>query len=142
MINKSTKYWLLSTILFLSAVSCKKERPTDYPYVAVNLSLNLNNPAYINLQNIGGWVYVQGGIQGILLYRKDEGTVNAFDRVSTYQIENECRIIVASDNIHALDTCSNSKFLLSDGYPAGGPATQPLIQYQSVLTGSTLTVSN
>lgn len=124
------------------AASCRKDNYTQMPSVPVNITININNPSYSNLQVSGGWVYVTGGIEGIILYRRDSQVINAFDRLSPYQPERYCRVFVDSSDVFAVDTCSNSKFLLYDGSANSGPANQPLLQYATTFNGTTLTVTN
>ncbi|TXC78815.1 Rieske (2Fe-2S) protein [Luteibaculum oceani] len=131
-----------SILLFLFLLACKKEENNFIPVPAVDFTVNINNPQYINLKSTGGWVYVSGGSKGIILYRSSEENINAFDRHATYQPDNNCRVMVDSSDIAAIDTCSNSRYLLSSGNPISGPATLPLYQYETTFNGDVLRVFN
>jgi len=135
---KSTLYLLLILVLF----GCAKDNTNQVPYAPVNIQVNINNPQYIDLNHPGGWVYMSGGVKGLILFRKDESTINAFDRLSPYPSENGCTVKVDSSEVFALDTCTSSKWLLFDGSPNSGPAKRGLIQYSTTLNGSILTISN
>ncbi|HRP83058.1 MAG TPA: hypothetical protein PLY76_14295, partial [Flavobacteriales bacterium] len=58
--------------LCLAAVftACKKEREVTVPLVNVDITVNLNLPEYNALQVVGGWAYLIGGSEGIVVYRK------------------------------------------------------------------------
>lgn len=129
-------------LLTLAVIACKKEEQNFIPQTAVDFTININNPQYISLKSIGGWVYVSGGSKGIILYRAEENNINAFDRHSTYKPENNCRVMVDSSDIAAIDTCSNSRYLLSSGNPISGPATFPLFAYETTFNGTELHVFN
>ncbi len=124
--------------------ACRRERQQgNIPYVNVNFTVNINNPSYNSLKGIGGWTYYNNaGNEGVILYRKSENTVNAFDRLGVYQPELRCKVYVDSSNIYAVDTCSNISYLLVDGFPVGGENSLPLITYQASLNGTVLTVTN
>ena len=129
--------------LGLSAlVCCSKTDNQQVPYAPVNIQVNINNPQYIELNHPGGWIYMTGALKGLILYRKDQGVINAFDRLSPYPDEGGCVLVVDSSGVFAWDTCSASKWLLFDGVVNEGPAKRNLIQYQTSLNGSMLTISN
>ncbi|MES2629197.1 MAG: hypothetical protein V4616_09555 [Bacteroidota bacterium] len=133
--------FLTFSVLVLNP-ACRKEAAYQVPYAAVNLEININNPQYVNLGHTGGWVYSNGGLKGLILYRKDQGTINAYDRQSPFDIEAGCRMSVDSTEIYAEDTCSKSKFLLIDGSASSGPASRGMIQYQTTFDGTILRVNN
>jgi nitrite reductase/ring-hydroxylating ferredoxin subunit len=120
------------TLLFLFTLiwSCDK-KDNQVPVPAVDFSVNLSNPSYLNLQSPSGWVYVNGGSMGIIIYRNSQTEFNAYDRHSPYLVTNRCRVAVDSSNFFVLDACSNSKFLLTDGSPVSGPAEVSLKTYQT-----------
>jgi len=127
----------------------KKNQVIDQ--VPVDTYVYLNQPLYVNLQAINGWVYISGGVKGIIVYHGIDG-YKAYDRSCTYDPNTACSpsIYVSTDNITSLDSCCsgtaccNSKFILSDGGPISGPATVALVQYQTELSsdGSQLHIFN
>jgi hypothetical protein len=112
------------------------------PDVSVNESISLNLPQYNNLNFINGWVYTQGGYNGLLAVRVSTDVINVYDRQAPYRTRDGCRVIVDTGATTCTDTCSGSQWLLLDGQIIKGPASYPLKQYQSQFDGTTLTVTN
>lgn len=118
---------------------CKKKNTTqsNVPYLPINIIVYPNDPIYLNkLQVVGGWVYVSGGVNGIVIYRQTmTGAINDFialERTSTYLPDNAgASVKVQSDNFTLKDTVSGSKWQLNNGSVLSGPATLPLRQYSA-----------
>lgn len=108
-----------------------------------------NDPLYtIQLGHVGGWVYINGGVNGIIVYRKT--TTNspndfvAIERTSTALPDDpDAKVKVQSDNFTLKDTISGSKWQIFDGGLISGSATQNLRLYNAVFDGNnTLTIRN
>ena len=122
-------------------LSCDNEN-YNFPQVDVNLYLYINNPEFFNVESPGGWMYLNGGVGGILLYRKNLDEFIAYDRASTFNPISECQVSVENDNISIKDPCSDSKFLITDGSVIQGPANQPLKRYNTIYNGNNLSIFN
>lgn len=124
---------LFVVFLFLS---CKEEQ-YPIPNVPVNQNINLDLPAYSQLNAPGGYVYVTGGSRGIIVYRNFDEFV-ALDRHSTYESHKECAIVeVNPDNIFELiDTCSGSTYSIISGVVMSGPAQYGLRRYNTYWDGA------
>lgn len=146
---------MFSKVLFFSLVffiagyitSCKKDTEDVVPYVYVNTYIYTTSPEFVNLNAVGGWVYITGGSRGIVIYRNSIDEFMAYDRHCTYKPLNSCdkeggTIEVEQSNITAVDSCCGSKFVLTDGSVINGPASLPLKQYQAKLEGNTLYIFN
>lgn len=137
----------LLPLLFLVIVSgCKKDSSTTsgVPNVAVNFSINVDNASYSSLQHVGGWIYVTGGYDGILLFCNGQGTYLAFDRGCPYDCETNSGAIiqVQASNITAKCPACGTTYSLYSGTVTGGPGSVALKQYQTYFDGTNLTVSN
>jgi|SRR3954470_1664287 hypothetical protein len=129
--------------LLLLPIGCKKEAHSTIPEVNVDVYIYTNNPSYISISVVGGWAYVNGGVRGILVYRKSANEFMTFERNCTYQSTDACAIITVDQNaIMATDTCCNSQFLLTDGSVVRAPAGLPLKQYRNTYDGSVLHIYN
>jgi hypothetical protein len=131
---------LFTSLLFTSC----KENQYPIPNVPVNLSLNLDLPAYTALNSPGGFAYVNGGSRGIVVYRNFDEFV-ALDRHSTYDWENECAVVeVNEDNpFELIDTCSGSVYSILSGVVMVGPAQYGLRRYNAYWDGAyTVTIYN
>lgn len=128
-------------LIVLLHLGCENE-VYDFPQVDVNLNLYINNPEFFNIGAPGGWIYLNGGVAGILLYRKNLDEFIAYDRASTYNPVADCGITVDLDNIILEDPCSDSQFLITDGSVIQGPASQALKRYNTNLYGNNLSIYN
>jgi len=135
------RYTVIFGLLSILFLGCRK-RQTQIPYVPVNIQININNPAFIDLNNVSGWTYVTGGSKGIVIYRSSLDQFMTFERHSTFQPDDNCTVAVDSSNIQLLDPCSGSRFLLTDGSVIEGPATLPLVRYDNTFDGTFLNIFN
>ncbi|MBI3520925.1 MAG: hypothetical protein HY062_16420 [Bacteroidetes bacterium] len=139
---------------FLSLFSfCKKQNVQDnIAYQTVNITMYPNDPIYASglhsIQAVGGWTYITGGVNGIIIYRKTAAnTPNDFiaiERTSTALPDDpNAKVKVQSDNFTLKDTISGSKWKIIDGSLISGSATQSLRLYSATYDGnSTLTIRN
>lgn len=124
-------------ILSLISGSCKKNKD-NIPDIYVDEFIYLSQPAYVNLNAIGGYVYLNNaGSRGIIVYRKSLNEFVALDRNCTFDPQQACAtVIVDNTNFFASDTCCNSKFQINNGQVVQGPASLPLKAYQTEFDGS------
>lgn len=127
---------VLAIITALSFSSCKKKKKTvqdNLPYQTVNITIYPNDPLNFKIQSVGGWMYINGGVNGIIVYRKTPNDFVALERTSTY-LPNDAGAAakVQSDNFTLRDTVSNSKWQITDGAIIAGPATQSLRLYNTL----------
>ncbi len=125
---------LLNMTLFLSC----NEKKNPVPNVSVDFYVDLTDPLYYDLQITGGYVYVTGGVSGILVYCISADEYRAYDRACPYDID--CgRVTVKEDGFFAVDSvCCGSEFsLFFDGAAEKGPAQFPLKQYACIYDKNT-----
>ncbi len=147
----SFKFQVILVVIATLFSACKKTGSV-IDQVPVDTYVYLNQPLYINLKVPGGWVYIPGGVKGILVYNSGNDIYKAYDRSCTFDPKNPCNpsIYVTSDNVTLKDSCCSgvsccgSSFIISDGGPIGGPATIPLVSYRTELNpdGSQLHIFN
>ncbi len=126
----------------ITLLSCTKE--SNYiPDVPVNFNVPINDPRVSRLQSPGGAVAINGyGVSGLILYRKSDGEIAAYDRCSSVNPQSKCAVNLDDPTITATDPCSGAIFLLNDGSPAKAPATKPLREYLVTETSSQISVTN
>ena len=124
--------------------SCKKDKQGGVPFTPVDISINVNNPAYADIQVPGGWLYLTGGSLGIIVYRQTLDVFLAMDRHCPYQPENLCRVTVDDTQVTARDSaCCGSSFTIVDGGSVSqGPAATALLGYNTLFNGTTLRIYN
>ena len=130
----------LVSLLIISA--CKKDENPDVAQNYVDYNLYINEPANIALNAVGGWMYINAGTKGIIVYRRSDQEFTALERNCTYDPNAPCSIVQVTSGISSIDSCCTSKFSIYDGSVLNGPATQPLYQYNTHFDGSTLRIYN
>lgn len=136
------KKLLLFSVLFILGISSCREKEGDYiPNVYVNFEINVESTQYIELNPIGGWVYLNGGYKGILIYRRAMDEFLAFERACPFDPFNDCRIQVEASPI-AIDSCCMTRYLMFDGSAIEGPGKMPLKQYRTSFSPPYLYVYN
>ncbi|MFN3917546.1 MAG: Rieske 2Fe-2S domain-containing protein [Flavobacteriales bacterium] len=129
-------------VLFLSESGCRKNRNL-IPFVPVDVYINLNLPQYSSLNNIGGWMYLDGGSKGLLVYRRTTEEIIAYDRHCTYNIENPCgAATVDSNDVTITCHCDGSQYQLYNGTVIKGPASLALHRYQVNFNGTVVHIYN
>ncbi|MBX3164836.1 MAG: hypothetical protein KF900_10170 [Bacteroidetes bacterium] len=127
--------------------SCDKKNQqannNPVPSVPVNIVFYPNDPLYQKLQWVGGWVYIDGGINGIVVYRKSQEEFVAVERTSSYAPNNSAaKVQVMNDNFTLRDTISNSRWRIFDGTVTQGPAEWALRLYGTSYDGNMLRILN
>ena len=123
---------------------CKKKTTAvvdNIPYQTVNINIYPNDPLNFKIQAVGGWIYVAGGVNGIVVYRQTmtgSSDFIAIERTSTY-LPNDAgaKVKVLSDNFTLKDTVSGSKWQINNGAVMTGPASLALKQYQAIYDNGT-----
>ncbi len=120
---------LLNLFLFSSCDENKNPIPTVY----VDIYIDLNDPLYYDLQSVGSYVYITGGVNGILIYRSSADEFRAYERTCPY--DPDCGIVSVDEaSLNAVDSlCCKSEFsLLLDGAVSQGPSQFPLRAYTCI----------
>ncbi len=126
--------WLAAFIVLLF-VHHSANAQASFPPV----SINLNYPQYQRLRLDGGYQYVDDvGMRGVILYRLDETTYIAYERLCSMEED----AIVTLDGSGLFMKGCQSTYDFSDGRPSGGPAFRPLLRYRTSLTGNTLVITD
>lgn len=132
------------------SLSCRKKKEEErkqlehpVPYVPVDLTIYPNDPLNFNIQGIGGWQYFNGGINGLIIYRKSQQEFVCIERTSSQLPGNTAaRAIVQADNFTLRDTVSGSKWQIVDGTVTQGPAQWALRIYSTNYDGNALRIRN
>ena len=126
---------LIAGFLFLSLLFVPMHSCTDRNQMLNEVSFSINasifEPAFFDLTVPTGWVYYNGNTVDLIIYRNDLDVFSVYDARSTHNPDNPCYVKVNSDNVTISDTCSGSKWLLSDGSLINGPANYNLLQYNA-----------
>jgi nitrite reductase/ring-hydroxylating ferredoxin subunit len=140
MIASMKKNRIIFFCFILTLVACKKDdinQQLGIPYVNVDRYILLNDPNSLSLNAVGGFLYVNAGSRGILVYHRAYEEYVAFDRHCTYNTSDACGKVSldSTSNVILNCACCASKFSIIDGSVLNGPAINPLLQYQAQISG-------
>ena len=135
------KNWIFILPLVLISTKCSTDS-YRIPYAEVDLHLNiigeLGNPA------LNSHLTIEGGVNGLIIYREDFGIFHVYDRTCTLYPDH-VEAVEPDEDFDGVYTCPdcNSRYLLLTGAdPIEGPATFGLHEYYSVVEGDLLHVYN
>lgn len=138
--------FVLGFLLFvLGSIGCSDEFiDGDIPPATFNdIVINLDLPEYDKLSIDGGYILLSEGVRGIILYRVNASTYNAFERNCSYQpYEAGSTVEVHSSGLFLTDPSCGSSFSVTDGFPTGGPARVALRRYMINRNGRTITITD
>lgn len=134
---------LLGGQLALAACGSDSSNPEpQIPIVTFTETINLTNQAYTALRSDNGAAYVSGGLKGLIVVRQSAGSYFAFERNCPYRPYDTCaRVGIDASRLFLKDKCCASQFDLQ-GRVQSGPASRPLRQYSTTLSGNLLTITN
>ena len=113
-----------------------------YP-VYVNINIDLNLPEYSDLQVSGNALFIEGGVEGIIIYHGVGKDYKVYDRNCSYEPSLSCSYIDSVNSGIAYCRCCSSAFLLSNNASVlNSPALLPLKIYHWTLSGSQMHISN
>ncbi|MDG1382110.1 MAG: hypothetical protein P8P45_07955 [Flavobacteriales bacterium] len=131
----------ITTLLSLPMMGCR-DTPGVIPYVDVQVDLNLNLPAYNNLNFPGNWLYISGGSRGLIVYRYTLDEFVVLDRHATFDVAAGCQGSLSQDGYTIEDPCSESEWYIFDGSIIQGPTTAPLERYTTTWIPPVLSIRN
>lgn len=134
---------LIAVIAAILLLACEGDvNVSPVPNVPVDVEVNLNDIDNVDLKQIGGYIYVPGGVRGIIVYRLSQNEYKAYDRNCTFQSEDACATVsFHASGFYIEDTCCESVFDLN-GFPTGGPAEFPLKEYRISQSNNILFITN
>ncbi len=124
------RFFLLFSIILIQP-NCRKKDDV-VPYTKVNFTIFLSDPDFVTLQTVGNYVFVTGGVCGIVIYRRSLKEFTAIERCCTYRVSDRCAVI--HDTVNALQLkcpCCHSVFSITTGTRLSGHAERDLVLYQT-----------
>ena len=131
-------------VLFV-LVACEPDLSDDpIPYIPfTEIIINLSFPEFASLRTDGGYKEINGGVRGIIIYRINATSYNAFERNCSFHPNDACATVNAhSSGLYLTDPCCGSTFNFSDGNPSGGVAWRPLRRYRIQVNNLTLSITD
>jgi len=143
------RVFILSLFLLEISSGCKKESAsssttTGVPNVEVNFSVDISNGLYANLATVGGYEYVSGGYDGIILFCNASVSYLAFDRGCPYDCTTNTKAIITvqTNGISAVCPVCGTTYSLYSGTVSKGPGSIALKQYNTSFNYPYISVSN
>ena len=128
----------IGTLLCAVCSSCDPQIEDGIPLAFVEIDINLNQSDYFELRRDGGYVYILGGVKGIILYRESPDVYRALERNSPVNPSQACAIVdVDQSGLFIVDPCSGATFDF-DGLPSNGISRFPLRIYSTTLENNWL----
>ncbi|MBI1315716.1 hypothetical protein GC167_02505 [bacterium] len=140
---RSVVAWML---LGLWTGACSKDSFGNFPNVGINKSYVLAEPSNFPLTVQGGWIVDDGGVRGLIVYRKSftnqVNDFNCYDRGCTLHYELNCGQLSVVNDIFLECGCDQARWIMLDGSPNGGNPAPPLRAYQTEFLGGVVVVRN
>ena len=89
----------ISIVLLFVNFGCRGLGDHPVPNVAVSVQINIMLPTYSSLQSVGGYAYVNGGVKGLVVYRRAIDQFVCFDRMALHIFGCSWFIIINDDRI-------------------------------------------
>jgi len=139
--GKVLKTVLICFFITLGINGCKDNYTSVVPYAYVQTELNLANRTELN--PIGGYFKINGGVAGIIIFHDIDDNFLAYDAACTNEKSSTCSVTTDGSGI-ATCPCCGSQFILfgGNGSPTKGPAAEPLKQYRVSYSGGRISIRN
>ena len=143
------RYSAFTLLLPILAACGSADTSQTIPSVSFSAQLNITNQQYQALRYDNGVVALPatgvngGGVKGLLIVRQNAATYLAFERNCPYRPYDACSLVSLDrgSRLFLRDSCCTSQFNFQ-GQVISGPATRPLRQYTTTLSGNLLTITN
>jgi nitrite reductase/ring-hydroxylating ferredoxin subunit len=132
---------LFLSILIFTIYQCDKEQER-IPYVYVNIQKSIDDPELNAVLIPGNYVYLTGGVNGIILYRFSNDEFIAWERTCPYVPSDNCRISLDETDVFCACPCCESEYSIIDGTAVKGPSTYPLKSYKTYFDGYYIRIYN
>lgn len=110
---------IISSLNITKSCSSREETVSCFPDTSINVFLNLNLPAYQNLQNVGGWIYVNeqsSGTRGLVIVRTTNG-FKVYDRNAPHICPESSSTLVVDNSIKLTCPKDGAEWILLTGEP-------------------------
>jgi hypothetical protein len=134
----------LSQILTISILIFSCNSKDDFiQNVYVNELIDLNLPIYSEITTPGNSIFIEGGVEGIIIYHGVGEDYKVYDRNCSYEPSLSCSNIDSVNSGIAYCGCCTSAFLIGNsGEAINAPALLPLKPYNWSLDNNMLRIFN
>ena len=136
----------VSALNYNPAAECNDYSLCDFDFIEnvyVNEIIDLSLPENSNIINNGSHIFIEGGIEGIIIYHSIGNEYKVYDRNCSYEPSLNCASIDSVNSGIAYCGCCPSAFsIFSSGEAINAPALLPLKQYNWSLENSIMRIFN
>lgn len=129
---------IFSLLKILTSCGNREETTSCFPNQNISVQINLSLPAYYQLQNIGGWIYIseqQSGTKGLIITRTSS-EFKIYDRNAPHICPDTNTTLEVEGGTLVICKKDNAKWFLNSGAPAE-ISPYPLKQYFYSFNAST-----
>lgn len=111
--------FLIFSALNLNSCNNREETVSCFPKVPINVVLNLNLPAYYDLQSVNGWIYVdqqESGTRGLIVVKTTNG-FKIYDRNAPHICPDTNTTLEVEGNIKVVCPKDGAEWILITGEP-------------------------
>ncbi len=109
----------ISVLNISKSCSSRDDTVNCFPEVNINVVLNLNLPAYQNLQNVGGWIYVDeqsSGTRGLIVVKTTTG-FKIYDRNAPHICPDSSTTLIVENSVKITCPKDGAEWILLTGEP-------------------------
>lgn len=136
---------MFSILNISKSCSNRDDTVNCFPDVNINVVLNLNLPAYQNLQTVGGWVYIDeqsSGTRGLIVVRTTTG-FKIYDRNAPHICPDNNSTLTVENNVKIYCAKDGAEWILLTGEPIKISQLAPkMYAYTIDNVTNTLTIQN
>ncbi len=136
---------IFSLLITLKSCGNRDDTVSCFPSRSISVVLNLNLPAYFDLQTVGGWIYVDeqsSGTRGLIVVRTTNG-FKVYDRNAPHLCPDSETTLSVQSNIKVVCPKDGAEWILLTGQPtsiANVPPKTYLYSYNT--SNNVLTIYN
>ncbi|WP_294275582.1 hypothetical protein [uncultured Chryseobacterium sp.] len=111
---------LIFNSLMIQSCGSREDTVSCFPNNPINVTLNLNLPAYYVLNQAGNWMYIneqQSGTRGLIVVRASDTTFKIYDRNAPHICPDNTTTLEVKDNIKVICPKDNATWILLTGQP-------------------------
>lgn len=119
---------LIFSSLTINSCGNREDTVSCFPSTPINVTLNINLPAYYSLNQVGGWIYVneqQSGTRGLIVVRASDNSFKVYDRNAPHICPDDNTTLEVKDNISIICPKDNAKWILLTGQPTSVASLPP-----------------
>lgn len=140
-----TLFLIISSLNIINSCSERNDTVSCFPNSVISVQLNLSFGAYYELQNVGGWMYIneqeRSGTRGLIVYRRSPSVFMIYDRNAPHLCPDNNTTLEVKNGISVYCPKDGAEWILSTGEPTKIAKTAPKT-YGYSFSGNILSIYN